>query len=73
LTTGTWSEAAINEAKKYGEPNEIANNKQYKYAHIDEPSTWKIKEDATFFHYCDNETIQGFEFHQFPFNVVPQG
>lgn len=73
MTTGTWSEAAINEAKKYGEPNEIANNKQYKYAHIDEPSTWKIKEDATFFHYCDNETIQGFEFHQFPFNVVPQG
>lgn len=73
MTTGTWSESAIAEAKKYCDPNEIANNKGNKYAFISDPSEWKIKEEATYFHYCDNETIQGFEFHNFPHDVVPKG
>ena len=29
--------------------------------------------DAKYFHYCDNETIQGFEFKDFPFDKVPEG
>jgi phosphoserine aminotransferase len=49
----------------------VANNKQHKYAFIDDPSTWKIKEGARYFHYCDNETIQGFEFSPFPHEVKP--
>jgi len=74
LTTGSWSQAAIKEAKKYCDPNEVANNKDSKYATIADPSDWKIKNgDAKFFHYCSNETIQGFAMHKFPFEVVPKG
>ena len=27
---------------------------------------------AKYFHYCDNETMQGFEFSDFPFGKVPE-
>lgn len=73
LTTGTWSQGAINEAKKYCAPNEVANNKASGYTTVAEPADWNISPDAKFFHYCDNETIQGFEFLEFPYDKVPEG
>jgi phosphoserine aminotransferase len=72
VTTGSWSEAAIKEAKKYCNPNEVTNNKKHKYATVDDPSTWNVDPTAKFFHYCKNETIQGLEFHEFPYHVVPE-
>ena len=57
LTTGTWSESALNEAKKFTPVNEVATNIPNKYAFISEPSEWKIEHDASYFHFCDNETI----------------
>ena len=38
-----------------------------------DPETWNIDANAKFFHFCDNETIQGFEFNPFPFDKVPEG
>ena len=73
LTTGTWSQGAINEAKKFGNITEVANNKDVKYTTVAEPADWNINADAKYFHYCDNETIQGFEFAQFPYDKVPAG
>jgi len=73
LTTGTWSESAIKEAKKYCAATEVASNVKDKYAFIAPAEEWKFNKDATFFHYCDNETIQGFEFTNFPFHVIPEG
>jgi phosphoserine aminotransferase len=29
-------------------------------------SEWKLSSDSKFVHYCDNETIQGVEFHEAP-------
>lgn len=53
LTTGTWSEAAIKEAKKYcSEVTECASNGANKYTDIAEPDDWKMSGDAKFFHYC---------------------
>jgi len=41
---------------------------------VADPATWNIDPNAKFFHYCDNETIQGLEFGEnFPFNLVPEG
>lgn len=72
LTTGSWSEAAIKEAKKVGmQCNEVATNIPNKYEWLAESDQWKIDDKAAYFHYCDNETIQGFEFHDFPFDKVP--
>lgn len=54
--------------------NEVTNNKGIGYRSIADPSEWNIDPNAKFFHYCDNETIQGLEFDQlFPFELVPQG
>jgi phosphoserine aminotransferase len=52
LTTGTWSEVAIKEAKKYCDANEVANNKEIKYSSIAPAEEWNVKKDATFFHFC---------------------
>lgn len=58
LTTGTWSEAAIKEAKKYcTSVTECANNSGVKYTDVELPENWQINADAKYFHYCDNETI----------------
>ena len=73
LTTGVWSEGAIAEARKYCSPNEVASNKPHKYQTIAQPDDWKVDPKAKYFHYCDNETVQGFEFHDFPFQKVPKG
>lgn len=73
LTTGTWSESALKEAKKCttDKIHEVATNIPNGYAWISEPDQWQIHDGASFFHFCDNETIQGFEFHDFPFDKVP--
>ena len=58
LTTGTWSETAIAEVKKYTDDvTECASNKAVKYTDIADPSDWKINKESHYFHYCDNETI----------------
>lgn len=72
LTTGTWSETAIAEVKKYQQVNEVTNNKGLKFQNVADPKEWNIKEGAKYFHYCDNETIQGFEFNDFPYEMVPK-
>jgi phosphoserine aminotransferase len=51
----------------------VASNKEIKYSSIAPADEWKIKQDATFFHFCQNETIQGFEFKEFPFDKIPEG
>lgn len=71
LQSGTWSEGAFKEAKKLCKPNQVAENKSLKYAGLAEESDWNIKDGAKFFHYCDNETIVGFEFQKFPYEKVP--
>ena len=57
LTSGTWSQGAIKEAKKYCNANEVADNKGNGYKTIAEPADWNVAADAKYFHYCDNETI----------------
>ena len=73
LTTGYWSNLAINEGSKHCRPNEVANNSDSRCTSIPEPEEWNISESAKFFHYCDNETIAGLEFNEFPFEMVPEG
>ena len=34
-------------------------------------STWNVLQNADFFHYVDNETGDGVEYNQFPFEKVP--
>ncbi|KAL4445818.1 hypothetical protein ABPG77_009017 [Micractinium sp. CCAP 211/92] len=63
IVTGSWSKKAAGEAKKYAKVNIAAtgDNKS-----VPEPATWNLSADATYVHYCDNETIQGVEFKGVP-------
>lgn len=66
LDTGVWSEMAFNEAKKYCKPNQVASAKSNNYTQIPDEKEWSFSEKGPYFHYTDNETIQGLEFHTTP-------
>ncbi|WP_040440430.1 3-phosphoserine/phosphohydroxythreonine transaminase [Algicola sagamiensis] len=62
VVSGMWSKNAIAEAKKFGhiEVLDIQTQKNELSA-IDAPQTWNIHSNATYLHYCPNETIDGIE------------
>ncbi|XP_030747260.1 probable phosphoserine aminotransferase [Sitophilus oryzae] len=63
--TGIWSTIAADEAKKYGKVKYVFPESEPN-AGIPDRSTWKLDKDASYFFYCDNETIEGREFPFIP-------
>ena len=61
LVTGQWSEKSLQEAQKYGNAVAALNMKSTKYTEI--KNQWSVREDAKYLYYCDNETVNGVEFH----------
>ena len=70
LITGYWSTQAFNEASKVGKIHVVA--KPETFTTIPDPKTWNIDNNGAYFQYCDNETIHGVEFKEFPFDAVPE-
>jgi phosphoserine aminotransferase len=72
ITTGQWSEKAVKECKKYTSAcTEVASSKASKFTIIPDASTWVLTPNAKYFHYCDNETVNGVEFPSVPRVDVP--
>jgi phosphoserine aminotransferase len=71
LVTGSWSDGARAEAAKLCNVNLVG--KPEKFNTIPDPESWNIEKDAAYFSYCDNETIYGVEFKDFPFDKIPEG
>lgn len=69
LNTGTWSVKAINEAKIFGEINEIASSKDKNFNYI--PKNYTVPTDIDFFHCTSNNTIVGTQIKSFPKTQVP--
>ncbi|MFC6440024.1 3-phosphoserine/phosphohydroxythreonine transaminase [Bowmanella sp. JS7-9] len=67
LTTGSWSSAALTEANKYVVANEVAKARQIDglWA-VPEQSAWQVNNNAAYFHYCPNETVDGIELPDLP-------
>ena len=63
VVTGQWSEKSLAEAHKYGNAVAAIDMKSTKYTQISEQSHWHTREDAAYLYYCDNETVNGVEFH----------
>lgn len=68
LVTGAWSQKAYKEAKRYeqlglGKINLVAQGDG-----CDVPAfeTWQLSDDASYFHYCPNETIHGVQIFDTP-------
>lgn len=69
LNTGTWSVKAINEAKIFGEIDEIASSKDKNFNYI--PKNYSVPTDIDFFHCTSNNTIVGTQIKSFPKTQVP--
>uniref|UniRef100_H2ZHN0 phosphoserine transaminase n=1 Tax=Ciona savignyi TaxID=51511 RepID=H2ZHN0_CIOSA len=65
VVTGTWSAKAAKEAEKYGKIN-IVHPKLKKYTSIPAEDSWQLNPNAAYVYYCDNETVNGVEFHFVP-------
>ncbi|WP_318434485.1 3-phosphoserine/phosphohydroxythreonine transaminase [Photobacterium leiognathi] len=64
---GFWAHSAIEEAKKYCQPNivDITCDKDGKKA-ILPAEQWPLSDNAAFVHFCPNETIDGIEIRDLP-------
>jgi phosphoserine aminotransferase len=69
LDTGTWSSAAIKEAKFFGETTIVASSKEQNYNNI--PKGYTIPADADYFHCTSNNTIFGTQIKEFPETNIP--
>jgi len=69
LDCGTWGLKAIKEAKLYGGVNVVASSKDKNYSYV--PKGYAIPEDAAYFHYTSNNTIEGTEMLEIPETSVP--
>jgi len=61
LNSGTWSSKAAKEATKYGKVQEIKLDD-----FISGSSNVELDQDASYFYYCDNETVHGVELKFIP-------
>ncbi|CAK7216338.1 Phosphoserine transaminase [Sporothrix bragantina] len=85
LVTGSWSLKAYQEAQRLlgaDKVNLVADGRKEvdtragnpsKFAAIPDEKTWvsKLSPNAAMVYYCDNETVDGVEFPQFPPALVP--
>lgn len=70
--TGNFSNIAYKEAKKYGDISVAYDGSDNKFTHIPTQDELNIRSEASYFHYCANNTIYGTEWNYTPqTNGVP--
>ncbi|KAL2197581.1 pyridoxal phosphate-dependent transferase [Corynascus similis CBS 632.67] len=78
IVTGGWSLKAYQEALRLLGPEYVnlaadaRTIKDGKFGKIPDQSTWKLSKDAAMVYYCDNETVDGVEFPEFPAVLAPR-
>lgn len=70
LVTGAHSKKAAAEAAKHCQVHIVENFEDLGFYSTRE-NTWNVAPQADFFYYFDNETRNGFELNEFPFEKVP--
>ncbi|KPM45086.1 Phosphoserine aminotransferase [Neonectria ditissima] len=77
IVTGGWSQKAAAEAERlFGSEhvNIVADSRKTnggKFGTIPDESTWNLSKDSAMVYYCDNETVEGVEFPEFPKSLEP--
>ena len=69
LDGGVWGSKAIKEAKLFGDVEVVASSKDRNYSYI--PTGYAIPDNAAYFHYTTNNTIEGTQMHGIPSTSVP--
>ncbi len=68
ISTGTWSEKAIKEARLFGDIH-VAHNaadSDGKYRYVPDQEQLSLRDDAVYLHFTSNNTIAGTQFKSFP-------
>jgi phosphoserine aminotransferase len=66
IVTGSWSEKALAEAKRYCNVNVAADTSAANFTYAPAQGELKLDPNAAFVHVCTNETIMGVEFPYVP-------
>lgn len=66
INTGVWTKKAIQDAKLCGEVNVIASSEDKKFSYIPSMKNLPIDKDADYVYMCDNNTIYGTKFKEYP-------
>lgn len=76
IVSGLWSEQNRDEMQKFCNVNIVADNvKDNDCTRMVDPSKWNIDPEGSFFYFCCNETVNGFEqdYDKFPWHLIPKG
>ena len=71
LITGSWSQAAAEEAKRYCNQVHIVHSTGPTFDHFPAACDFDIPADSAYLHYCHNETVHGVEASYVPKSAVP--
>ena len=71
LNTGSWSQKAIAEARRFCEVNVAASTEDGNFTRAPAQAELALAAEAAFLHYTPNETIQGVEFPYVPETQAP--
>ena len=75
VLTGSWSVKSHKEAARYGDVAVAATSgsatvldgrEQAPWTWVPDPGTWNVRPEASYLHFCSNETIGGVEFMDWP-------
>jgi len=64
--TGNFSNIAMKEAKRYGEINIACTSEDKNHTYIPVQEDINLSKDASYFHYCSNNTVYGTEWKYVP-------
>lgn len=71
VETGSWSEKAIKEAKRFGNVHIAASSKDKNHSYIPKLKESDVPGDSVYLHITSNNTIFGTQWHEFPKVSVP--
>ena len=66
INTGVWTKKAIQDAKLFGEVRVIASSEDRQFSYIPDMKNLKVNPDADYVYMCDNNTIYGTKFKDYP-------
>lgn len=66
INTGVWTKKAIQDAKLFGEVRVVASSEDKKFTYIPSMKGLKFNKDSDYVYMCDNNTIYGTKFKEYP-------
>ena len=66
INTGVWTKKAMKDAKLFGEVNVVASSEEHQFKKIPDLKGVKFDKDADYVYICDNNTVEGTKYKEYP-------